>query len=371
MNRIPNHACESVEENESDEERYVYHVALPSLQEMAINRAALAMWYSYISRTKYNEFEKQSNDDLLDGLDISDEYWQECNSMIESLRMPRSIEIKLKTALELVCDETRSWIRRYRYDMFSSNLQKYLKRRFDVNCCVWLPNGKIDYGKTGPKMLTTRGLSGVQKFAIMSEFCMKNEIEKFGLRSLPKPFIKAVNFNRDYLIYYWVLYLKNDLQSLPLNDFASTDIAMAAMCVNEHWTAFKYFWNRLSIADQVTVAVLRCSSVGSYPFHQPEMLSMMSWEQQRSVLYEIPDQILLNFWICFEMPESAVWTWNHSKDLITVVEFAKMANKILYHAVEFEEDMRLFMQIWYTASDEQRNHVSRSMEDEIIKPSLR
>ncbi|KAL6968796.1 hypothetical protein U1Q18_051501, partial [Sarracenia purpurea var. burkii] len=59
----------------------------------------------------------------------------------------------------------------------------------------------------------------------------------------------------------------NDLDKLPLNDFNSIDMAMAARCDNKHWTAFEYFWNRLSVDDQVTVAVFRCDNRSGCFFH--------------------------------------------------------------------------------------------------------
>lgn len=353
-------------DNESDEDRYVFYVMLPSLQEIAVNRVALAIWYSYISRTKFSEFNEDSSDYLRSGLGIEDEYLEECNKAIKSLKTPRSIEKQIETALESVYNETRLWIMNFKYDTFSHNLEKYRIQRLDANFCVWLPNGKIDYGKTGPKMLSTPGLSEVQKFAIMCEFCMENEIRKFSLRFLPELFIKQMNFNKSYIMYYWICYLKNDLDKLPLNDFNSIDMAMAARCDNKHWTAFEYFWNRLSVDDQVTVAVFRCDNRSGCFFHQPQLLSKMSWEQQSRVLLEIPDQIMLNFWIRFKLLESAIWTWNHSKDLITVEQFAKMVKEIFHREVSSEENMRMFMQIWDSASDQQKNYVIQTMEGEII-----
>ncbi|KAL6968797.1 hypothetical protein U1Q18_051502 [Sarracenia purpurea var. burkii] len=56
---------------------------------------------------------------------------------------------------------------------------------------------------------------------------------------------------------------------------------------------------------------------------------------------------------------------DHSKDLITVEQFAKMVKEIFHREVSSEENMRMFMQIWDSAS-EQKNYVIQTMEGEII-----
>ncbi|XP_065206868.1 uncharacterized protein LOC135836156 isoform X2 [Planococcus citri] len=367
MMNASNNTYETIAVNEVLGDRFVFYATLPTLQEMASYRAALAIWYSYIARSNYNEFKKKSNDELIDSLGIKDKYWEECNKIVESFKMPQTIEEVLKNFVELVYGEMRSWIRHFKYEMFSYNLKSHTIQQFDANCCVWFPNGKINYGKTGPKMLATPGLTDVQKFAIMSEFCMEDEIRKFPLRTLPKSFIKQVTLERDYLVYYWMCYSKNELRKIPLNNFSSVDVVMAVMCETTHWTAFEYFWNRLGTEDQVTVAVDRFND-HSACLNQAETLSMMSCQQQQRVLSLIPDQILLNFWIRLDLPESAMWTWKHCKHLMPVEKFARVVNEIFYRKVPFEEEMRLLIEMWETASDKQRNHVIQTMEDEIIRP---
>ncbi|KAL6968799.1 hypothetical protein U1Q18_051504 [Sarracenia purpurea var. burkii] len=164
MDNIPNGACEQGGENESNEKRFVLYVTLPSLEEMALHRVALALWYNYIHRMEYNEFEKKWAEKLLDtGIGITLKYWEDYDNTIESLKIPRSIKEKLETALDSVSNKTIWCLLHFKEYMFSEKLRKYSIDRFDVNCCVWLPNGKVDLGKTGLKLLSSRGLSDIQK----------------------------------------------------------------------------------------------------------------------------------------------------------------------------------------------------------------
>lgn len=360
MDNIPNGACEQGGENESNEKRFVLYVTLPSLEEMALHRVALALWYNYIHRMEYNEFEKKWAEKLLDtGIGITLKYWEDYDNTIESLKIPRSIKEKLETALDSVSNKTIWCLLHFKEYMFSEKLRKYSIDRFDVNCCVWLPNGKVDLGKTGLKLLSSRGLSDIQKFAIMSEFCMENEMKKFSLHSLPESFVEQLTIDDDYLMYYWFYYLKNDLHNSSLNVYDSVDVTMAYCCQRDHRIAFEYFWNRLSIFDQVDVIVSRideCVEVCDFD-QEAQMLSKMSWQQQRSVLSFTPDAILINLWCHLDSHESAIRAWKHCKDVITAEQFGNVVKDFFYFESENEEKMRLFMQMWDTASGEQRNHV--------------
>lgn len=366
MNEIPNEGCEWVGGSKANEDKYVFYVTLPTLQQMAVNRVALAVWCSYISRTKSNEFNNNSNDDLWNDLGMKHEYWEECTEIIESLKTPRPIQENLKTSLKLVSDEIRSCIKHFKYSTISQNLKKYRITRFDVNWCVWLQNGEIDYSKTGQNMLLSSELNNVQKFAIMCKFCMENEIVKFSLRSLPESFVEQVNFSEDGLMYYWINYLKNDWREFPFYGLNPIELTMALQCsISQDCIAFEYFWNRLGDDFQVPVAFFRWEvPVGRVSF-LPKVFSKMSRQNQRDLLSKIPHKIMSYFWTNFKSRESVKWTWKHSKDLMTAEQFAQMISEVLFHGVEFEEDMSLLKQIWNTASDQQRNYVNLTMKNEI------
>lgn len=164
MNENPNRTRNEVEETEYDEERYVFHVTVPNLQEIAINRVVLAIWNGYISRMQSQEFGLKLNQECKADTRFVIAYMKDCNKLIEALRVPRLIEQKLKSELSFVCNEIRNCMRYFVDKPFSPDLEQYYIYRFNFNCCAWGQDGRIDYRKTALNMLSILELSDVQKF---------------------------------------------------------------------------------------------------------------------------------------------------------------------------------------------------------------
>ncbi|XP_065220528.1 uncharacterized protein LOC135845683 isoform X2 [Planococcus citri] len=369
---------------ESHEDRFACIVALPSLQKIASCQAALSVWYSYVSGIRASDDFKSQSYDSYDTspvpLGLGDGYQDACYPMIESLNTPRRIEILLKESFDEVLKEIRKWINHLNsiFDIRFLHFSQQCIRSFDPKYFHWFPNGKINYKTTAANMVRgNSGLNAMAKFIFMSKYCLEDEMKKFSLLWLPREYISSVNFNGEYLIYYWICYLKHELHNIPSTDFDCVDAAMAAKCDSSTWIAFEYFWDRLSVSDQISVAKvwlhhLRIETCLS----QDRLLNKMSLFQQRVLLSEIPKEIIFNFFVNLESPEAAFWAWTHSKDIMSVEQFNDLMDILkLHRKTHREETERFCLLIWDTVPDHLKNEVVRCIEERIevlfsvVKPS--
>lgn len=339
--------------------KFLYYATLPSLQEITYFQVALSIWHSYISRSKYDPEKSGSIDQLIAvfGLDIN--YEKESDKLLRSLNVPRSVKETLGRYLDKVRKEMGLWISRFKYDFFSERMKEFRLDGclFDSSRCVWMPNGEVDYVRSASKMLSTDELTNEQRFAIMSIFCMEDEIKTISLDSFSKSFIERVTFDFDPDLYYWICYLKQELHKVPLRDYSSIDAIMVRRC--RYIQGILYFFDHLGVEDRLPVVRLfpPCSFSFLYMavFFQ-KLFSGLSFDQQRQLLSETPHRIIMSLGRFKESCKSAFWVWEHSKDLMTVKQFAEMMRDIFRSGTQVETKV-LLVEIWNTALDHHRNYV--------------
>ncbi|XP_065221895.1 uncharacterized protein LOC135846622 [Planococcus citri] len=352
--------------------KFQYRARLPSLQEMASYQIAIAVWYGYFSsQQRYKHY----SDKLTDKLELND-----CHKLIKTLARPRFMEEALKKHMKQIRNETIHCVTHFRHKLFSTYLVEYQIPQLDLNRIVWFPDGRINYKSTAFKMLRSSTLTQVQKFAIMSHFCLENEIKTIDLNRSPmKSFVEKVHGNHDPLLLYWIYYLKKELHKIPPFFTRSSDsVRINSMYSYKHrWETFEYFWDRLSAGDQLSFISSRLPALEVYCWkHRP--FYKMSYDQQCDLVCGQPAIMIIVFFKVMDMPEWALKAWNMTKSVVTNKQFvwvlSELLNKYDKNQITYlqEEKMSVLLEIWDTATDEHKHFAAeqRALEETIAQQIL-
>ncbi|XP_065226197.1 uncharacterized protein LOC135849634 [Planococcus citri] len=352
-------SSEPMQEDLLQEDSFFSHIPLPSLQQLASVQVVLPMLCEHFSRKKY-----------IFSPDYSTLKFDLCR-VVESLKTSQTIEKILTKAADKIAKALDIWMKHFESRDFTSATLEYCDISINPNWCVWLPSGEIDYKQTADEMLSSCELDETQKFAIMCAYCLEDKIKAFDLSSLPEYSIKKMNLKRDFLIAYWIFSLKNKLHDLFAGISGSFDAAMANQCDGEH--AFKYFWNRLGNADRISVAKHQISRFGTPDGHtyfcQDQLFSMMTSAEQLHLLWMVPDEIIINFWLLVKSPSLVRWAWKYSKNAMTAKRFARVVQKIFKARIGFDKDMQLLIDVWDTAPIQFKTYAAKLLVNEIFSPS--
>lgn len=328
------------------------------LQGISCHRVALQICHSYVSNSSCSdksEIQKRHRDALISVFGLCLDYRSDLDKAVEFLMVPQPIKHQLKSALTRVVNEIVDWL---------LELSKTITVNvYDLNWCVWSSKGKIDYKQSAMRILSTvNELSEPQKFAIMSEYCLEDELAKvkFDLKS---------QFRTIRLFEYWYLRIKNDLASMKrTQDISlSLDADMALCCLRQHvfqrWTAFEYFWHRMD-TDQQTRVVNKTFNTFQFGHisapHLERLLGMLSHEQHSRLLYSCHDSKVVDSFV-------------RRKDSLKVVRWPLLTAKMFASTVSFlinrksgaDEWMNWLIELWDSASDQLKNFAAEATEYDV------
>ncbi|XP_065220022.1 uncharacterized protein LOC135845419 [Planococcus citri] len=360
------------ERNNPDEsygDCYVYLYDVPSLQEIASHEVVREIWHINLS-TYHPMKDKETNViPCSEFLEYCDEYGcqqQQAKEMIMYLKVPHCVEEMLKNSLKAFCAQIRHWVGHLLRIVFR---HVYLRgsheiQGIDPKWCIWSIYDEIDYEKSARKILEIGSLTNLQKFLIMCEYCMEDEIKKFSLDLLPSEFIEKVDFYTHRSNFYWICFLKNELHRMPVENPLFADLSEHQMIYSNGVSGNTFFWYRLSNDDQVQIATdwIRKGLVRDFTFLK-QILSVMSWYQQQRLLSELSDmsdKIIIRFAV--RSSRIALWMWKYFKDEMAVEQFRKFFCDLICSGTSTST----LLEIWKTASDQQRNYFNLNMSEEFI-----
>ncbi|XP_065222462.1 uncharacterized protein LOC135847015 [Planococcus citri] len=363
----------------------VFAARIPSLQKMASYQIAIQVWYNYIHCSKKKSFtafhcdvrNTNSNEELI-----------ECSKLIKSLGMPRFVENELKKCLKKVRQETIDCQAYFRVASSPTHMelnfhcspndvrvfrpirtyctisQHYKLWNVNLNCFVWYPNGRIDYKSTAVKLSTLSNLTEAQKFVIISNHCLQNEIQSIDLHILVMlNFIDKLSFQDTPVQYYWFCYLNNDIRhNIPLDNFNSADVVMATKYYDEGlWEGFQYFWDRMRADEQVSFISNRLRPFDK-SFNHRRLFFKMSHRQLINLLSKEPADTIKAFLVSLNLPRHAIWAWVLTKNDMPNEKFVKLVNDLLRDGnIHYDEKrMNVCLEMWDTMTDRHKNHVSQS-----------
>lgn len=221
-------------------------------------------------------------------------------------------------------------------------------------------------------MCRSSALTEMRKFIMMCEYCLEDQIKTFPVLSMPYHCFKVNTSSIQNLLFdYWYSYLTNALHTIPLGEFSCVEAAVAAECDINNWSAFEYFWDRLSVADQISVARWKLSKYRCGISIQHRILSKMSWYQQRVLLDEMSVKIIIDFFNTKYSTKGVLWAWKHTKYRTASDQFIDL----IFHLKERNKAEHFLVLIWDTIPDHLRDtafDVAERQLDvlfEVIKPS--
>ncbi|XP_065217548.1 uncharacterized protein LOC135843540 [Planococcus citri] len=357
--------------DESNGDRYIYLYDVPSLQEIASHEIVREIWNRNLSTYHPIKGEEMNVIPCSKFLEYCDEYGcqqQQAREMITHLKVPRRVEEKLKNSLEKLCKEITRWVAHLLRIVFRHKCLRgsHEIRGIDPKWCIWSMRDEIDYEKSVRKILEIGNLTDLQKFLIMCEYCMEDEIEKFSLDLLPSEFIEKVTFSTNNSCFYWICFLKNDLHKMPVENPLLAGIREGKEIYTNCRFSTKFFWDRLSDDDQVKVAVgwIRHELGVDTTFLQ-QLLSEMSWYQQQCLLSDLSEtfqNIIIRFAIRPRSSQITLWIWKHFKNEISLEQFPKFFCDVII----CDTSTFMLLEMWETASDHQRNSLILNMSEEFI-----
>ncbi|XP_065218136.1 uncharacterized protein LOC135843991 [Planococcus citri] len=392
---IDNHFLQENIPFESNQDRFVYIYNTPSLKEITSYRVSRAIWYAYIS--KYRAFKEQDTSKIncspqhfgLDtfykrknkhdgffrqALGLDPDYIRNIEKLVDDLETSARIKNVLKHFLKLVNQELKDWVEHFRDLLFPPGAlfrREYRIHHIDPTWCVWLMNGEIDYQRTARNMLNDEDFTAAQKFFIMSEYCMEDEIKLFSLNLLPEGFIEQVNNNQDHILFYWICYLKNKQDKIPAENNLPSDLFIASNF--QHFSRFskEYFLSRLPNDDQVRIVIDWITRICLDSEHKRDcvilekIISKMSLAQQTYLTSQISYTIAIYFSIYSNAWQCAFWAWRNSKDQMEVEPFSDFLGELLTET-KTAPSACLLNKIWDTASSSQKNFAVNTHSEEFI-----
>ncbi|XP_065214007.1 uncharacterized protein LOC135841121 isoform X2 [Planococcus citri] len=352
----------------SSEKLFVFHESVSTLQYIASHKVALQLWHHRLSRAKCGKIPERTYDFL------------ESEKLAELLKTPQRIEEMLKKSLGKIGLETSRWISDFECKIFTGQISRYCPGNLDQSLIVWGQNGNIDGKRSASKMIIYGKLNAEQKFILMCAYGINQELEIFPMNSIPE-FFQWLGIS-DLKIAYWISYHRHNLRDVWLKMPGviraehSLNVTMAmeygyrrnrGSSILPH--VFEHFWNRLSEAEQLAVA-LRILPGSQSRKIQKIILSTMSPFQQRQLVDQIPLELMAQFCGRCDMPENAFIIWTRIKDRITEQQFVRFLKMIFDRAVYFEKSFVLLTNVWNTASDRLKRHIADSNPDIILSPFM-
>ncbi|XP_065218982.1 uncharacterized protein LOC135844651 isoform X2 [Planococcus citri] len=356
-------------DDESLKERYVFLYDLPSLQEISSYEVCRTIWYSNLS--KYQLIKAEDTNVIhcrfMIGLHLFDHYQEHNEQLMKHLNVPASIEDILENSMNKVCTEIRNWVLDFYYGTLK--LEDHCGiRLIDPKWWVWSINGEIDCSKSARRILKDVSLTEWQKFLVMCRYCMADEINKFSSDCLPSQFFTRHFHESNFICFYWICYLRNELHRIPVRNNDSVD-----------WTISRYhaeleilknvFWSRLNDDQRVTLvaywineSVVRSTSDF---ICLEQIISKMSRSLQQRLLRKTSNTIVKFFASYSDSLRCTLWAWSHVGDQMTVEQFAELIEKLLKTNVTWKSTS-LLDEIWSTASAHQRNHVIQTKLDKFM-----
>ncbi|XP_065224175.1 uncharacterized protein LOC135848253 isoform X11 [Planococcus citri] len=137
-----------------------------------------------------------------------------------------------------------SWLREHSCAGFHLHYshQNHVLKDFDDFVCDY--NGTIDYVKTAERMMRCEQFDVDKKFIVACTYCFEDDIRRFWPHVCEKIDLSVVDFGKSPLFYYWICYLKNELDKIPIEEpNESVDEEMLEHCMSNNRRCVEYFWN--------------------------------------------------------------------------------------------------------------------------------
>ncbi|XP_065223314.1 uncharacterized protein LOC135847616 isoform X8 [Planococcus citri] len=120
-------------------------------------------------------------------------------------------------------------------------------------------SGTIDYAKTAKRMMLCSSFTQVEKFAIASTYFFEDDIRRIWPSVCQSFDLNSMDFRKCPQLYYWICFLKNQLDKIPIHGGLSVDEVMLDYNMFHNTPSIEYFWNRVSVENRMRYAIGICN----------------------------------------------------------------------------------------------------------------
>ncbi|XP_065217736.1 uncharacterized protein LOC135843704 [Planococcus citri] len=361
-------------DDESFKERFVFFYDLPSLQQIASYEVCRTIWCSNLSKFQLIEAEDiyVIHCRIMIGFSLFGHYQKHCNEqLIKQLNVPALIEGTLENSMTKVCKEIEDWVIDFFYHTLNLEGHSGIDL-IDPKWWVWSVKGEIDCSKSARRVLQDASLTEWQKFLVMCKYCMVDKISKFSLDCLPSQFFTRNFRESNFICFYWICFLRNELQRISVENNESVDWSISKHYAELHMVK-NCFWSRLNDDEQVTLVAYRINE-STYrgknsTFFLEQIISKMSLSQQQRLLRTTSHKMVTFFAPYPDSSPCTLWAWQYAGDQMDVEQFAKLVEELL-RTNRIGKSASLLDEIWNTASAHQRNHVIQYKSDQFMNNFL-
>ncbi|XP_065212400.1 uncharacterized protein LOC135840013 [Planococcus citri] len=341
---------------DSSNDRYVYLYNVPNLLEITSYEVVREIWCSGSEKIQLDNEQDSSHQ-------------ERSVQLMKDLNIPSCIKDILENERCKVGRRIEQWTRDFSFHMeFPKQFSKYDYDipSIDPNWFVWSMNGEIDCRKTAKKMLQVDCLTNVHKFIIMSVYCLEDEMKTFSLDSLPAEFYTNVTPSNGWVFFYWICYLRNELCEVAYYAIAA-NFNIRDRFINDYFWSLSSDYDRIEIAKDWMYRAYEESVINDQYYNTSacvffeQIISKMNCNQQRRLFARIPDieTIFSLFMSNSSSPRCALCIWRHSKNRIELIYFSITIQQLMFRIERNSALMSTLAEIWDTASDSQRNYVTR------------
>ncbi|XP_065223473.1 uncharacterized protein LOC135847730 isoform X4 [Planococcus citri] len=222
----------------------IFHPTPVSLKELSVIVVGRELWRCEIDRYRKDQALEKFRDILL------------FNKTIKSLKtkLPELPSVIYDVIVECVTrlgNSISDWLEQLIKTL--SRVDCVLKY-FDDFVCDY--NGTVDFVKTAERMMHCDRFDDVLKFHIACRYFLEDHVRRLWPSVKEKLNVKNINFHSKPLMFYWICYLSNQLNMIPLGRHGTVDEAVFEICIREspNPLAINYFWNRVPYEKRMQMA---------------------------------------------------------------------------------------------------------------------
>lgn len=356
-----------------DEENVTMYCSPAPLKDLAALKIALAIWRHHEFRFCKNQgysalFYDLRNTDGKSFIYVPPYVRSDCyktdnqpimkpiQDSVDTLNLPTQTANSVVNQCKIRERELRLWAFRHK--------QLISLESFDIADIVWKSDGYIDYLRTVRNVLSLSKLDTPQKFELMSEYCLEDDI-----KSLSRYQIAASRWDMYHnpMQFYWICYLEGTLHRIHMYEYPyyfdhpTLDSYMLHRYVAErNLPSLDFFYNRLNDADRVSVSISLIPRLNDFQF-VVAVLSKLNKSQYDRVLVRIADSVIMALGKLVEYENYILNVWIKYKDHIDESKFLNMIHS-LYKYPKIDQRYhdhvdKLLFDIWDMATDEKRKYV--------------
>lgn len=342
-----------------EDNRVVIHESTLSLQNLASIKVAICLWGHRNIRHLCKEIGSEENNSDVTEYEL-DEYFDlstlssHVEKKLKELPVPQPIQRLISKYMWSISSELKRWIdyqhKRIFFHHKSNNIVFYY-----LDEVIWKSNCEIDYLETARNMLTSLKVSEIEKYRLISTYCIEDEIKNVSPLAFNRKYRTKVPFEDHPLLYYWKFYAMGRLDKLK-GTFSSAENRVVTMQGVDNLHAIRYFWDRMNENEQVQMAAFLIHRDGLK--YQKYFLPLMTELQQHSIFVDMAVEIILNFAKDSSFSGYVITTWMHIRNFVTESQFVGIFTGIVCTVGIFDRssyNMSSLIEIWQSSP----NHLKK------------